>query len=175
MGGRGGSSGMGSSSTAQQLEAIHQFQQVSWEGITPSDKSAIRDFVNSNPDVTEWVARGMVVSEGTINKWIENGEISYQGMNSWTTGDAASAFASVNRSVDAEKGKRSVILVSPNGLPNSAKLPRTNAYKEDEVLTTTTKFRVLSSRKQRPYTGSGNKSPYEIIITVEPITNGRKR
>lgn len=169
MGGRGGNSGM-KSSAQRQLEAIHQYQQVSWEGITPSDKSALKDFVNSNPDVTEWAARGMVVSESTIDKWIEDGEVNHEGMNSWTTGNSASAFANVNRNVDAEDGKRSVILVSPNGLPNSAKLPRTNAYKEDEVLTTTTKFKILSYRKQQPYSGSGNKSPYEVIVTVEPIS-----
>lgn len=169
MGGRGGSSGMSGSNTKRQLEAIHQYQQVSWEGITSSDKSALRDFVNSNPDVNEWVDRGMTVSESTIDGWIKDGEINHQGMNSWTTGSSAGDFATVNRSVDAEDGKRSVILVSPNGLPNSAKLPRTNAYKEDEVLTTTTKYKILSTRKQRPYIGSGNKSPYEIIITVKPI------
>lgn len=170
MGGRGNSSGMSRSDAQRQLEAIHQYQQVSWEGITSSDKSALRDFVNSNPDVNEWVARGMTVSESTIDGWIKDGEINHQGMNSWTTGSSASAFANVNRNVDAEDGKRSVILVSPNGLPNSAKLPRTNAYKEDEVLTTTTKFKILSYRKQQPYSGSGNKSPYEVIVTVEPVS-----
>lgn len=169
MGGRGSNFGM-KSSTQRQLEAIHLFQQVSWEGITSSDKSALKDFIDANPDVNDLVARGMVVSEGTINKWIKDGEINHQGMNSWTTGSSASAFANVSRNVDAEDGKRSVILVSPNGLPNSAKLPRTNSYKEDEVLTTTTKFKVLSYRKQQPYSGSGNKSPYEVIVTVEPIS-----
>lgn len=172
--GRKGRSGMGGggggkSSAQQQYEAIHQFQQVSWEGITPSDRSALRDFINSNPDVTDQVTRGMVVSEDTINRWIEGGEVNHQGMNSWTTGGSASDFSRVNRYVDADEGKRSVILISPKGMPNSAKLPRTNAYMENEVLTTTTKFKILSYRKQRPYSGSGNKSPYEIVITVKPV------
>lgn len=169
-GARGG--GGGKSNVQQQYEAIHQFQQVSWEGITPSDRSALRDFVNSNPDVNERVSRGMVVTEDTINGWIKDGEINHQGMNSWTTGGSASDFSRVNRYVDADEGKRSVILVSPKGMPNSAKLPRTNAYIENEVLTTTTKFKILSYRKQRPYSGSNNKSPYEMVITVEPV---RKR
>ena len=63
------------SNTNQQLETIHKFQQVSWEGITLSDKSALKDFIMSNPDVTNQVVRGIVVSENTLNKWIENGEI----------------------------------------------------------------------------------------------------
>lgn len=166
-GARGG--GGGKSSAQQQWEAIHQFQQVSWEGITPSDRSALRDFINSNPDVTDQVTRGMVVSEDTINRWIEGGEVSHQGMNSWTTGGSASDFSRVDRYVDADEGKRSVILVSPKGLPNSAQLPRTNSYKENEVLTTTTKFKILSYKKQRPYSAVDNKSPYEMIITVEPV------
>lgn len=161
------------SNTNQQLEAIHKFQQVSWEGITLSDKSALKDFIMNNPDVTNQVVRGIVVSENTLNKWIENEEINNYNMSSWTTGNSASAFANVDRVVDAEDGKRSVILVSSNGMPNSAKLPRTNAYKEDEVLTTTTKFKILNYRKQQPYIGSNNKSPYEMIIFVEPISKRR--
>ena len=151
----------------RELDAIHQFQQVSYEGISADEKDSLKDFINDNEDVTDQVSRGMVVDQSQIDKWIKDGEISMSDMSSWSTdGTTAAEFANVNRKVDAEDGKRSVIIVSENGLPDSALLPRTNAYSESEVLTLTDKYTILSS-EVKDSTGD-NKSPTVTIIHVEP-------
>lgn len=172
MGGRGSGSGIGGgkSTVQQQMDAIHKYQQVSHEGISQSDRQALRDYIDSNPDIQGSVSRGLVVDQSTINRWLNEGEINMNGLNSWSDdGSVASRFAEVTRHVDADDGKRSAIIVSEGGLPNSAKLPRTNSYKESEVLTYHTKFKIEGSRVQTPYTGSNNKSPTETIIFVKPL------
>ena len=151
----------------RELDAIHQFQQVSYEGISADEKDSLKDFINDNEDVTDQVSRGMIVDQSQIDKWIKDGEISMSDMSSWSTdGTTAAEFANVNRKVDAEDGKRSVIIVSENGLPDSALLPRTNAYSESEVLTLTDKYTILSSEVQDSI--GDNKSPTVTIIHVEP-------
>jgi len=151
----------------RELAAVHQYQQVSWEGISNDEKDSLNDFINDNEDVTEQVSRGMIVDQSQIDKWLKDGEISMGEMSSWTTdGTTAAEFANVNRKVDAEDGKRSVIIISENGLPDSALLPRTNAYSESEVLTSTDKYTIVSSEVKDSI--GDNKSPTVTIIHVEP-------
>ena len=167
MGGRGTSGNRGSISVQEQLEAIHQYQQVSWEGISDKEKRALSHYIDTQADVKERVSRGMTVSQSTIDNWLKQGSISFDGMTSWSTDGSISArFSEVSRSVDAEEGKRSVIIVSEKGLTNSAALPRTNSYAESEVLTSTKDYEIVSSRVQQ--TIGSNKSPTTTIIFVRP-------
>lgn len=166
MGGRG-SAGNRNSSTQEQLEAIHQYQQVSWEGLSDKEKKALSQYIDTQADVKEQVNRGMVVSQSTIDSWLKQGSISFDNMTSWSTDGSVSAkFSEVSRAVDAEDGKRSVIIVSEKGLTNSAALPRTNSYAESEVLTSTKDYEIVSSRVQQSI--GSNKSPTTTIIFVRP-------
>lgn len=150
----------------KQLKAVHQYQQVSWEGLDASEKKALGDYISSNDDVKDRCSRGMQVNQADIDRWLKDGSISFEGMSSWSTdGAVAAQFAEVPRSVDAEDGKRSVIIVSEDGLSNSAALPRTNSYKESEVLTSTKHYTITSSRVQRSV--GENKSPTTTIIFVK--------
>lgn len=167
MGGRGSSGNRGISSTQEQIDAIHQYQQVSWEGISDKEKRTLSQYIDTQVDVEEQVSRGMVVSQSTIDKWLKQGSVSFEGMTSWSTdGSIAARFSEVSRAVDAEDGKRSVIIVSEKGLTNSAALPRTNAYTESEVLTSTRDYEIVSSRVQQSI--GSNKSPTTTIIFVRP-------
>lgn len=163
MGGRGS----GGLRNQTQLNAIHQYQQVSWEGISDKEKRALSQYIEAQADVKEQVSRGMIVDQTTIDKWLKQGSISFEGMSSWSTDGSISArFSEVSRAVDAEDGKRSVIIVSEKGLTNSAALPRTNAYAESEVLTSTRGFEIISSRVQQSV--GANKSPTTTILYVRP-------
>lgn len=152
---------------SEQMEAIHQYQQVSWEGISNKEKSALSHYVATQPNVKERVSRGMIIPQSTIDGWLRQGSISFEGMTSWSKdGSVSSRFAEVSRVVDADDGKRSVIIVSEEGLPNSAVLPRTNSYAESEVLTSTRNYEIVSSRVQQSI--GDNKSPTITIIFVRP-------
>lgn len=159
----------------EQLSAIHQYQQVSHEGITQNEREAIYDYINTHEDVTDITSRGMVVQQSTIDEWIKSGEINTSGMTSWSTDGSVSArFAEVSRAVDAEDGKRSVIIVSKEGLPESALLPRTNAYSESEVLTLFKHYDIIDYRINQNFGGS-NQSPTTTMIFVKPKKKQRNR
>ena len=169
MGGRGSTGNRNSTAIneQEQFEAIHQYQQVSWEGISDKEKRALSQYITTQTDVKEQVSRGMVVSQSTIDNWLKQGSISFEGMSSWSTDGSISArFSEVSRAVDAEDGKRSVIIISEKGLTNSAALPRTNSYAESEVLTSTKDYEITSSRVQQSI--GSNKSPTTTIIFVKP-------
>ena len=150
-------------------DAIHQYQQVSWESITTEQKDALSAYIDSNPDYTGFVARGMQVTQSDIDKWLNAGEVELNDMSSWSTDSSVAAqFSEVSRYADADNGMRSVILVSQSGLLNSAELPRTNSYTEREVLTKVQDYEIESSRVQPSYSGGSNKSPEITIIYVKP-------
>ena len=160
---------MGSIGSVDYYSAIHNFQQVSWEGITEQEKRTLSRYIDNQPDVTESLQRGMVVSQNTIDDWINKGEVTLNDISSWSTG-SGQAFADVPRQVDAEDGQRSVILVSENGLPMSAALPRTNSYDEKEVLSKVNKLDIVDVQVQEnPYrtvTGYRSYSPTITVIKV---------
>ena len=164
--GRGKKLGIGNNTA---YDAIHQYQQVSWEGITPSQKMALSSYIDNHEDYTGFCARGVQVTQSQIDRWLSDGVIHFNEMSSWSVnGGVASQFAEVSQQVDVEdRGLRSVIIVSENGLLDSAELPRTNSYKEQEVLTKTKDYEIVSFRIQRPAMNS-NKSPTETIIYVRP-------
>lgn len=166
---------MGSIGNNNVYNAIHNFQQVSWEGITEQEKRILSRYVDNQPDATESLQRGMVVSQDTIDNWVKKGEVTLNGMNSWST-DSGQAFADVPRQIDAENGQRSVILISENGLPMSAALPRTNSYDEKEVLSKVNKLDIVDVQvRENPYktaTGYRSFSPTITIIKVRPRKKG---
>ena len=160
---------MGSIGSNNVYNAIHNFQQVSWEGITEVEKQDLSRYIDSKPDVTSQISRGMVVPQSIIDEWTKTGTIQLNDISSWTQGNEGTAqrFADVPRQMDAEEGQRSVILMADNGLPNSASLPRTNAYDEHEVITKTNQLKIVDIQvKDNPYrTASGYRS-YSPTITV---------
>lgn len=152
----------------EQLSAIHQYQQVSHEGISQDEREAIYDYINTHEDVHETVSRGMIVQQSAIDNWIKEGEINTNGMTSWSTdGSVSMRFAEVSRNVDVEDGKRSVLIVSRDGLLESALLPRTNAYAESEVLTLFKNYEIIDYKVNDSF-GSTNKSPTTTVIYVKP-------
>ena len=77
MGGRGS----GGLRNQAQLDAIHQYQQVSWEGISDKEKRALSQYIEAQADVKEQVSRGMIVDQTTIDRWLKQGSISFEDMS----------------------------------------------------------------------------------------------
>lgn len=96
-----------------QYDAIHEYQQTSFERLTTCQLSALQEYIKQSTDVTEELYRGMQVPEDVLNNWIDKGRIVFSQITSWTTdGAVAARFSTVRRYVDAEDGMRSVILVA---------------------------------------------------------------
>lgn len=167
---------MGSIGNNNVYNAIHNFQQVSWEGITEAEKQDLSRYIDSKPDVTSQISRGMIVPQSIIDEWTKNGAIQLNDISSWTQGNEGTAqrFADVSRKMDAEDGQRSVILIADNGLPNSASLPRTNVYDEKEVLSKVNTLDIVDVRVQEnPYRTITGYRSFSPTITVIKVKGGR--